>query len=607
MNYWHMQLHPGEFDDWSIEDIKAILNLKIIGCSGEPVARLKQISEDDVVLIRHGGHVIALVKIISKTFFIPPEERTEIKWFSDAMHIQILEFYNNKKISGEGWYLPKTIMPVENEIAYNYINDLFLKHNAKFIMKNNIQILKYKKQIILQGPPGTGKTRMALEIAKEMISKSLILEEIDNKFIREKIKPDVILKTPDGYEFKVESIVGETINIITSTNVKYPVSFDLILQTLKEPAQKNLPRSYAKGLLIYLKNELKKEQYKIIQFHPSYSYEDFVRGITAKTNGTNIEYITENRILADFAKKASENLNSINDAELITKSILAFRQFISDKLNINGQVLLTENVFISQIDQQKFYYFGHDNEVSTPISFDELRCMIENNPQTNGDLVNLQCISGVGRNRPTYHFKLYQIYQNFIAENPENKSKPFVLIVDEINRANLPSVLGELIYALEYRGESVDSMYELKLEGRKITLPPNLYIIGTMNTADRSVGHIDYAIRRRFAFVDVLPTKEVINQVVPEKDDLRNKANRLFDKVADLFTIKYLSSDFKAEQVQLGHSYFLCNKLEELDLKLQYEIKPLLKEYLKDGIFKNMESDGKNEIEDIINQLNYND
>ena len=68
----------------------------------------------------------------------------------------------------------------------------------------------------------------------------------------------------------------------------------------------------------------------------------------------------------------------------------------------------------------------------------------------------------------------------------------------------LSSVLGELIYALEYRDEKVDSMYEVD-GSNKLLLPPNLYIIGTMNTADRSVGHIDYAIRRRFAFVDVLP------------------------------------------------------------------------------------------------------
>jgi 5-methylcytosine-specific restriction endonuclease McrBC GTP-binding regulatory subunit McrB len=149
-----------------------------------------------------------------------------------------------------------------------------------------------------------------------------------------------------------------------------------------------------------------------------------------------------------------------------------------------------------------------------------------------------------------------------MAENAENaKNNPdnsFVLIIDEINRANLSSVLGELIYALEYRGEVVESMYEYE-ESREIVLPENLYIIGTMNTADRSVGHIDYAIRRRFAFVDVNTDESVIP----------NKAKPLFKKVKGLFK-EHLSDEFELNDVMIGHSYFLRDNLK---LALQYEIK----------------------------------
>ena len=144
-------------------------------------------------------------------------------------------------------------------------------------------------------------------------------------------------------------------------------------------------------------------------------------------------------------------------------------------------------------------------------------------------------------------------------------------------------MLGELIYALEYRDATVESMYES--EGtRNIKLPKNLYIIGTMNTADRSVGHIDYAIRRRFAFYDVLPSKEVI---------MFEKARTLFERVSELFdSSSYLSSDFDANDVQIGHSYFIPSDEKmtedefdvELKQKLKYEIKPILHEYIKDGI-----------------------
>ena len=112
---------------------------------------------------------------------------------------------------------------------------------------------------------------------------------------------------------------------------------------------------------------------------------------------------------------------------------------------------------------------------------------------------------------------------------------------------------------------------------REIILPENLYIIGTMNTADRSVGHIDYAIRRRFAFVNVIPTDTVIEH---------HKAKELFNKVKELFVQEYLSPDFQQDDVLIGHSYFLAKDEDELKVKLKYEIKPILREYLKDGILQ---------------------
>lgn len=168
------------------------------------------------------------------------------------------------------------------------------------------------------------------------------------------------------------------------------------------------------------------------------------------------------------------------------------------------------------------------------------------------------------------------------------------MIIDEINRANLPAVLGELIYALEYRGEFVESIYG-STDGnsdRKITLPKNLLIIGTMNTADRSVGHIDYAIRRRFAFKEMLPDKDVINT---------EKGKECFDKVRKLFvkddgtSSDHLSPEFDWKDVQIGHSYFM-GKQKELEMKLEYEVKPILREYLKDGILLNS---AKEKIENL--------
>lgn len=262
----------------------------------------------------------------------------------------------------------------------------------------NHALNKYKN-IILQGPPGTGKTRLAKQIAQWLT---------------------------DGNPKEVSLMEAIDKNVFEG-----------------EPAIEGI------------------EEVQLIQFHPSYSYEDFVRGITTATEGEKLVYKVENKVLASIAAEAAKE---------------------------------------------------------------------------------------------------------------ENQGKAFVLIIDEINRANLPSVLGELIYALEYRGKEVVTMYTLG-ESSKITLPHNLYIIGTMNTADRSVGHIDYAIRRRFSFVSVLPNEAVITHP---------KAKGLFNKVQSLFE-NYTAPDFNKEDVAIGHSYFLYDDAE-IAMKLKYDIMPLLNEYVNDGI-----------------------
>ena len=134
-----------------------------------------------------------------------------------------------------------------------------------------------------------------------------------------------------------------------------------------------------------------------------------------------------------------------------------------------------------------------------------------------------------------------------MCERANDDSKNYyALIIDEINRANVSAVLGELIYALEYRGKAVKTPYLGNIVIRK-----NLYIIGTMNTADRTIGQIDYAVRRRFAFVQLLPDKTVITNA---------DAKKFFADVDKLFAkdSEYMSPDFDAEDVRIGHSYFLA-------------------------------------------------
>ena len=156
-----------------------------------------------------------------------------------------------------------------------------------------------------------------------------------------------------------------------------------------------------------------------------------------------------------------------------------------------------------------------------------------------------------------------------------------VLILDEINRGDIPNIFGELLYALEYRGEAVATPYSVDGDA-SLTIPQNLRVLGTMNTADRSIAVIDYALRRRFVFLDILATDEPIRAFGFDSEDTREAALHLRSATAAALT------DAPAG-LQVGPSYFLAHadgtdsSLTVLAARYIYEVLPLLSEYEMEG------------------------
>ncbi len=152
-----------------------------------------------------------------------------------------------------------------------------------------------------------------------------------------------------------------------------------------------------------------------------------------------------------------------------------------------------------------------------------------------------------------------------------------VLVIDEINRANLPRVLGELMFALEYREKAV----ELPGSGELFKLPENLLIIGTMNRADRSVAPIDVALRRRFAFIDLAPDKNCLEKRLMAQgvdQAVLSAASRAMGAMNEEIS-KTLGADYL-----IGHSYFMKAGLsfEKLSRLWEVELEPLLRDYFPD-------------------------
>jgi MoxR-like ATPase len=164
----------------------------------------------------------------------------------------------------------------------------------------------------------------------------------------------------------------------------------------------------------------------------------------------------------------------------------------------------------------------------------------------------------------------------FAAEASRRPSEPHVLLIDEINRGNLPRIFGELLFLLEYREQVVGLPYSK----RAFRLPRNLYLIGTMNAADRSVALIDQALRRRFSFLDMPPDAAVLSAWL-RTDPLR--AGIAFAAtVVTLF--ETLNTRLRADLgplYQVGHSYFMVPDLDDARLRVvwEHQVRPLLEEY----------------------------
>lgn len=203
-------------------------------------------------------------------------------------------------------------------------------------------------------------------------------------------------------------------------------------------------------------------------------------------------------------------------------------------------------------------------------------------------------------------------YGVFIEQKEDDK--PYVMVIDELNRGNVSKVFGELITLLEAdkrKGSKNEESVKLPYSKKSFHVPDNVYLIATMNTADRSLGSLDYAIRRRFAFISERPIGLAGDRFNAE---LFEKVSRLFVKNFDAYkasgwdaTMRLLPADtlcdeYKPEDVWIGHSYFLMQDEEGVDNsreRILYELIPLLEEYVRDGV---LTADAQAVIDELYKQ-----
>lgn len=338
--------------------------------------------------------------------------------------------------------------------------------------------------------------------------------------------------------------------------------------------------------------QLQDDQIFFTTFHQSLDYEDFVEGLKphiqsdATGNSIGVVYEPEDGIF----KRAC---NAVKNDE--TKNIV---ECIDDYLQeIKGYANKKE---IPTITGKSSLYVWWD-EGNTTISARSTNSTSERKPEYSPSPLNIEKIKSQALGKGCEN-NWQQYAQAFIEAVKKrfykNEGKPVVLIIDEINRGNVSKIFGELITLLESdkrdKGNhpiKVTLPYSKTLFG----VPDNLYIIGTMNTTDRSTGSLDYALRRRFAFVTLKANVSVIENhyEIIGNSELKNKAVALFNDIYKFINEpKHLCGEFSIDDLMIGQSYFMAESEDELTDKVKYEIIPLITEYINDGIL-NVKNDEK--------------
>ena len=331
----------------------------------------------------------------------------------------------------------------------------------------------------------------------------------------------------------------------------------------------------------YLAKEIAKEltggnedQIGFVQFHPSYDYTDFVEGLRPVSNGDGaIEFKLEDGIFKEFCQKAKEaqliggqdNFDEVWDSYLEYINVAEEKEYITKTsyLSVNSRQNLSVNYDSGvpgwSLPRKYVYELYKDKNYNKQEYY------------KSGGKTVLETL------RKRFGLK------DYISPTEINTDKKFVFIIDEINRGEISKIFGELFFSIDpgYRGEKgcVSTQYaNLHETDEKFYIPENVYIIGTMNDIDRSVDTFDFAMRRRFRFVEVTAENQVgmLDEVLGDKAE--EAKTRLRNLNAAIENVQELNSHY-----HIGPSYFLKLKDVDFDYEILWSdyLKPLLEDYLR--------------------------
>ena len=415
---------------------------------------------------------------------------------------------------------PAVLVTVESEEHFKVLLDAYLaEENALTVTgarDDNERTMPIPLNQILYGPPGTGKTYETIYAALQILD---------------------------------------------------PAAAAAYKQVDDDKAASPAQRLAARAALKTRFDELAAEQrVRFVTFHQSFSYEDFVEGLRASTVNGQLQYRVEAGVFKQICDDASATPESVNlDALLDT--------FIE-------QVAEEPQLLHTATGKQFLVSYGEGNTtltcepqasktaISLPANIDYIRAVLAGQP-----VDKLYCASYVKGIAEHVRKQLPSPAANLA---PSAAGLPHVLIIDEINRGNISRIFGELITLIEpSKRAGADEALSVTLPYSKVpfSVPDNVYIIGTMNTADRSLAGLDLALRRRFSFSEMPPQPELLDQVEVEGVNIGQMLRVMNQRITVL-----LDRDHT-----IGHAYFMplqaAPTLAGLADIFRQKILPLLQEY----------------------------
>lgn len=435
--------------------------------------------------------------------------------YIDKMKNLFSEYLNKKKLDKNT--INKYIQVIEN------ISKEFLKENLYscdlFSFDQNINKLNKNEEFKLKNSNGHNMYSSALNCYRVFLidyyeQDIFITERVQSEESNMKIIPlNQILYGPPG--------TGKTYHTI-----------DKALEILGENLESR------DGKKAKFDEYVRKGQIVFTTFHQSYGYEEFVEGIKpridSEENSKEIKYEIKDGIFKELCQKALENYK----ASLLTQEEFAKNEDLENKIEIFLDELVDQQKFIEKTQSggfrleeynEKYRIITDDTNANLYLNLEIFKTLLENKDK----IINGRSIRQILNNKhrrqiDSYYFQLVKLFkereQNYKIDNNSSKKpdlKFYIIIIDEINRGNISKIFGELITLIE-PSKRIGEPEELRVtlpysrndfyDKKGFGVPKNVYIIGTMNTADRSITSLDTALRRRFEFIEMMPDVEELEK-----------------------------------------------------------------------------------------------